>query len=316
MATKPTISKLEPRSPDVPPPVTVVGSVRLRGGWKGRCVTEIDGNGFAAIGPWTAFLETLIDAPQRLAGYAVLKSSKTGVVCRALLETEAGPTAVVCKRSEPRGFARRIGARFRSSRGRRNWERGARLLAAGIATARPLALIERGGWRSADWLITEACEGVVDLDQIALALLPRLDRSAAAAIKTRLAMRIADLLTAFDRSTLHHRDLKASNILFSDWDGESPTVVIVDLDGLGRSRNEAADARRRLVRLGASLTGYRTITRTDAARVLRAYHARRGDPESTWRSTWRQASPLLADYNRAAAGRKHGKIDGYGGRNG
>jgi hypothetical protein len=244
----------------------------------------------------------------------MLKRSQAGSVFAVTIDAPGGARRVICKCSRPQGAWRRAGAMIRHSRARRNWDRGTELLAAGIATPRPLALLERSGWGGEDWLLTEAIEQVVDLDQVALALLPRLRNRALASAKASIGTEIARLLVALDRAHLHHRDLKASNILLTDWDGPGPGVWLADLDGLAASgRNEAGQRRQRLVRLAASLAGYSTVTRTDRARVLRAYHPLLAAPARQWRATWRELVPLVAEYNRRAATRKRDKIDGFSG---
>ncbi|MCH7849583.1 MAG: hypothetical protein IIB53_14630 [Planctomycetes bacterium] len=291
-----------------------VEPIRLSGGWSGRVVTRIGEDEVLTIGRWEALLAAVVSAPEGLPGFEMLKSSKAGSVFAVVVDAPRGARRVICKCSRPRGPWRRAGAMIRASRARKNWDRGAELLAAGIATPQPLALLERKGWGGADWLITEAIEDVVDLDQVALALLPRQDDRQRAGVKARLGAEIAKLFVALDRANLHHRDLKASNILLTAWDGSTPRVWLVDLDGLTMSkRGEAGLRRQRLVRLAASLAGYSTATRTDHARVLRACHALLGAPATRWRLTWRELAPLVAEYNRKAATRKHGKLDGFSG---
>jgi len=291
-----------------------VQPIRLSGGWSGRVVTRIGEDEVLNIGLWEALLAAVVSAPEGLPGFEMLKSSKAGSVFAVVVDAPRGARRVICKCGKPRGPWRRAGAMIRASRARKNWDRGAELLAAGIATPRPLALLERKGWGSQDWLITEAIEDVVDLDQVALALLPRHDDRERASVKARLGAEIARLFVALDRAHLHHRDLKASNILLTDWDGSAPRVWLVDLDGLTISkRSEAGLRRQRLVRLAASLAGYSTIARVDYARVLRAYHALLGAPATRWRLTWRDLAPLVAEYNRKAATRKLGKLDGFSG---
>jgi hypothetical protein len=258
------------------------------------------------------FLQRLVTDPSSLPGYATLKYSPAGEVCRARMEAGDGALEVVCKQSRATGFFSRQLARLRQSRAGRHWQRARMLLRNDISTPQPLALIEQPAAQS--WLVTEVIPDVVDLDQVVLVLLPQVDPRRVATIKRHLLEALVGLYVRFDECNLHHRDLKASNLLITRWDGTGgePRVWLVDLDGLVfPTANHGRNRRQRLVRLAASLIAQRTLTRADFARFLRLYRRRAGLDPRGWKMEWRTLAPRVLGYNRRAKGRKRGKLDGF-----
>ncbi len=207
-------------------------------------------------------------------------------------------------------------AALRTTRERANYDRGLMLLRAGIATALPLALLESPGLVREAWLVTAYVSDVVDLDQLALTLLPRLGADRVRAVKAAVVAAVVELFERMERHGLRHRDLKASNILLTNWDGpaEDMRVWIMDLEGLRPRR--LWDSNRRwqpLIRLGASLLGYASVTRGDYARFVGAYLSRIGFPQDSWRHRYRTLSKRATDYARRSRRRKSHKLDGYTG---
>ncbi|MGD2108984.1 MAG: lipopolysaccharide kinase InaA family protein [Phycisphaerae bacterium] len=292
----------------------------LANGWRGWVLTSCDDDGRAAgdsplpnINAWEAWLSGLVGNPSKLAGYAVLKYSKTGEVCRALLPGVDGGREVVCKQSRRRGVRRVVGM-FRKSRARRGYERALRLLAAGIHTAQPLALLERRFPSSEAWLVSEYIPDLVDLDHVALRHLAAIPRARLHAVKGHISTAVGELLEAMRAHDLSHRDLKAPNIMLTDWNGESdrPRVWLVDLDGLGGGGRRASRRREQLVRLASSLRSYKSVTRADYARFLKALPLGQ-DGASAWKSTYRELAFLVERYDTGSAAGKSHKIDGYSG---
>jgi tRNA A-37 threonylcarbamoyl transferase component Bud32 len=257
----------------------------------------------------------LVCSAAGLPGHAVLKYSQQGEVLRAGVEFSNGPLEVICKQSRPRG-PRRLATPFRPPRERRNCNRALALLNAGINTPLPLALIERKTFRREAWLVTEFIPGLVDLDQIALQLLPRIDCRRSRKVKDTILHELVRLFARMDDGALTHRDMKASNILLSNWDGQTgpPSVWIADLDGL--KRHTFLSGRRPwqpVIRLAASLLGHSAVTRGDCARFLWAYLASRGEPRETRRQRFRELALRANHYVRKSRQRKSHKLDGYDG---
>lgn len=301
-----------------------VQSLALAGGWSASVVTGVQGfapstaaaSGLPTTDDWRSLLEAFIRDPAALPGRELLKCSEKGEILRGQLAWSGRSLEVICKRFKVRGFWRRRLATWRPSKERVNFDRGAALLRAGIATALPLAVLERKSPRREGWLITEFLAGVVDLDRVALVLLPQLEPDHQRRVKNAITEAIIDLFERLERHNFGHRDLKASNILLTSWDSRDGPVQpwLVDLEGLltGAASSERR-RRQRLVRLAASLLGYASITRTDYCRFLRGYMARTGTGGASWKSQFRELADQTADYVRRARQRKRGKLDGYTG---
>jgi len=254
------------------------------------------------------FLTKLIADPSRLPGYASLKYSAAGEVLRADAALGSGVAQVVCKLSRAASLGRLL-----PSRARKNARRAQVLLSAGINTARPLALLERG---RESWLVTAYMPDLVDLDQFALSVLPRLDARESHRWKRGVIERVANLFAQILQNGLHHRDLKGSNVLLSGPNGAGGEckAVLLDLDGLRTwIPRKAAAERSRLTRLAASLLQYKSVTRADYARFLRAYLGSTGRHTAKWRTWFGDLSARGSDYNRRAQTRKSDKLDGYSG---
>ena len=268
-----------------------------------------------SVDTWRPWLAQLVADPSALPGYATLKYSKSGEVFRARFAGRHDqPLDVVCRFSRSDGG----GTSFlkRPSRAQRTLRRAVRLLHVGIDTAIPLARIERTSPPRLSWLVTEFVADAVDLDQIVLTLLSQLDQTALHEVKTRVLTALVELFASLERAGLYHRDLKASNILLTNWDSveEAARPMLVDLDGLHHRRWWS---RRRqwqpLTRLAASLRDYPTLTRTDFARFLHRYLPRVGLPTAEWKAHFRRIARNATDYAQRSQLRKAHKLDGFTG---
>ncbi len=298
--------------------------IELPEGWSGRVVTRRPGTvpqdgirfNLPTIEQWLPFLNLLTSDPAALPGYTVLKYSEHGEVFRAQLTVGDGALEVICKKRHVRGFPDRLINALRASREQRSCDRALMLLEAGIRTALPLAVAERHRPRCEAWLVTEFVPGLVDLDEVVLRLLPRLEPRHRRKAKDAIVKAIVDLLEQMARHGLKHRDLKASNILLEHWDGAGRPVDVwlVDLDGLHRCKF-AHRVRRwdSVMRLAASLLGYTAVTRSDYCRFLQAYLTRMGWSQADWKGHFRKLSRQARAYTQRAGRRKTHKLDGYPG---
>ena len=302
--------------------------IALPGGWSGRVLVEChisspDGTGGIVLPEyedWRPWLERLVTDSGSLPDYSVLKYSKTNEVCRARITWNNGAhdhrLDAVCKRTRVAGFGGALASRLRPSRARRNFDRAERLIRAGIGTAIPLAMLEHRSHPTEAWLVTEFLGDVVDLDLIALTLLSQLDPTRSAKSKSALVDAVVELFARLAELNLHHRDLKASNILIADWDrpDRKPRPILVDLDGLrGRRWWRPSERRQPLIRLAASLLDYATVGRTDQARFLRRHLARGGHTRDDWKEHFRDLSRRAIRYSQRAQLRKGRKLDGHAG---
>lgn len=264
---------------------------------------------------WTAFLEQVTEDVHQLPELRVLKSSPDVEVVQTFLTDECVRLSVVVKRYNER---RRRGWRrwFTKSLAAGDYRTLQRLRSKGIAVPRPLAAVSSRGSRTHSWLVTEFEDGLIELEQVALSLLSQLPARVRPQVRRGVVGAVVDFYLALDAGELHHRDLKASNLLLQNWGGEGgPTRVwIADVEGFRNGhRRLTVKRRQRLVRLGASLLGYAQFVRTDAARFLMAYSRHLGWSRDQRRAEWRDLARAAQEYARRSASRKQHKIDAFGG---
>lgn len=296
--------------------------ITLPGGWRGRIradQTRIGGGLIAesngGLAAWRTFLTQLVEDSTGLPDREVYKVSASFDVVRSTVVLPHTRIAVMCKGSRSRGLIRRIGQLFAPSREQRNWARAELLIGAGVDTALPLAVVQRSGSRPRGWLVSEYISDIVDLDRVAMTLLDKIEPKRIRAVKAALVERIAGSFARMANRGIWHRDLKASNILLTDWDGTKAEcrVCIVDLDGIRRRPRGQRGRSQPLVRLAASLLEYPSIRASDYCRFLRFYLARTGGNAVDWKRHWPRLRCAALKYVRGAARRKRGKLDGFTG---
>ena len=276
--------------------------------WSGKILIPASGDGVSisvpleipalpALVEWQSYAERLTGDPSSLPGYRALKYSSDGEMFRARFVASQATIDVVCKRVGRHRPTRRLAAGLARSRLARNFHGAMELLGAGINTALPLAWIARRSGGGEEWLVSQFVPDLVDLDLVALQLMARLEPARRRRTKDAIIDRVVDLLDALEKHRLVHRDLKASNILLQNWDGQREPVRlwIVDLDGLRHQRFWDRGRRHRaLVRLGASLASYSAATRTDFCRAFK-----RAQPEprplGSGHNPTRRFSPVASD---------------------
>ncbi len=258
---------------------------------------------------WKSFCKQLLKKPSALAGFASLKTSKDGQVIQA---TIADGVQVVCKQSRTRGVFRRIVAKLYRSSERQQFDIARKLLGCGISTALPYALLHKK-IVSEGWLITQYLENSIDLDQVALAELPRMRGAKQRLAKNTLISELADLISKLHKHHIYHRDFKASNILATGLNGENLDVKVwlIDTEGIQFDINSQAKDDRSLIRLIASLLDYRSVTRTDLARLLRQLEVIDAAEQCQWKPQLRELLQQASEYNERSRNRKSHKLDGY-----
>ncbi len=220
----------------------------------------------------------------------LLKDSASATVCRGRLPRDAGAIDVVCKRSCARNVFKRLQNLVRPSRPMMTWRRAHALLHRQIATARPLAVVERrrGPLLVDSILITEYIPHANDLDTLLTVAMRELPAAEAIRLKSQVSYALAAVVRRLLERGFVHRDFKAPNIIVQ-WDRQSPPrILLIDLDGLRRSRRRAHGEIRMLMRLNVSLDHCRRVTRTDRLRFLLRYLQRIGPSAGDWKTIWRQ----------------------------
>lgn len=172
------------------------------------------------------FLAPLLSDPDAWITHGVaLKRGRSATL--AQIELEGRP--LVVKRYNIKNAGHAVSRAWRPSRAWHSWIAAHRLRFLGIATPRPLALLERrlGPLRGRAWLVSEHCEGI-DLQTL---LTDHEDSGLPAGLKAGLQQLFSQLAEA----RISHGDTKANNFL---WDGTQ--VQVLDLDAMQRHGTEAA----------------------------------------------------------------------------
>ncbi len=293
--------------------------LKLAGGWRGlavaACKHAADESRASQMVFERAWWQRQLATP--LGWFAqpasLCKDSHSAVVQRALLEHAAGNVPVIIKRPRARNWWRRLVQLWPPARSGRGWQMGHGLLNRDLATARPLALVQRrlGPLVLDSLLITEAIPGAIDLETFLRQQQAVLSPHDWAVLKQRLAQLLARQLRRLYERGFTHRDCKASNILVV----QHPELKLlwIDMDGVRfRGWLTPASPLRPLVRLQVSVQDLRGLTRTDRVRFLKAYFARYGQSPDAWRKAW----PLLAAESmkktRAKEQRRAWKLRHYG----
>lgn len=165
---------------------------------------------------------------------------KRGGTC-TVATVDAGGKQVAVKRYNLKNWRHALSRAWRPSRAWHSWREAHRLVFYGIATPKPLAMLEERWWglRGRAFLITEFCPGA----SLAACLKPEVLPEAA------LAQAIEDFFSVLYRLQITHGDLKATNLLWHEG-----KLLAIDLDGMMQHR---------------SATAFQSAWRRDRARLLR-----------------------------------------------
>ena len=247
-------------------------------------------------------LRRLLDDPrQPLAANLHLpcKLAHRSVVVEACLPLAGEPVRVAYKRVRPKNWWKMLLFCFRRSPAWEAWYFGHALLLRGIATARPLAVIEPRwfGLRGESYLATQWIKGAIDLHLYAWRLTQR--PPAERRRRTRqTAVVLGRLLGRMHGWHVSHRDLKACNVLVAERaDGVACSLIDADSVRIARRLPGWLQALN-LARLAVSLVAHPWVSRGDRLRFLRAYLSELSRGDSRWRpADWK---PLWRRVARAA----------------
>jgi tRNA A-37 threonylcarbamoyl transferase component Bud32 len=194
---------------------------------------------FSNVRSETALLAPLIHDPDAWLEKGIpLKRGRTATLARV----EVNGRQLVIKRYNIKGTVHALSRSWRPSRAWHSWLEGHRLNFLGIATPRPLALVEQraGPLRGKAWLITEYCDGESLAERY-----PDPDTAPPAAELDAIGALLGQLVAA----RISHGDLKATNLLWCDGKPH-----LIDLDAM---------------RQHASAAVFRRAWEKDSARFLR-----------------------------------------------
>jgi hypothetical protein len=277
-----------------------VGDEQLHGlpGLKGTTLTKAH---------WFKWLSNPLQWVEHALRQDCMKTSATTTVCRVRLPLgDDRHLDTVCKRGRPRYLRRRLLSVFRTSRPMRTWRRAHTLLSRQIATARPLAVVERRrfGLLLDSMIFTEFLPKAVNLENLLTTHMRGLDHRQAYRIKSQVSDVLAAFLLRLQGAGLYHRDLKALNVIvqYDRESGEPPRICLVDLDGIKRSWT-ARDGgwKNMFMRLNVSVDAFRRVNRPDRLRLLKTFleRARIAIP---WKQAWHELE-ILSERKRQAQSR-------------
>lgn len=279
--------------------------LRLPNGWTGHAALlskqQLAGSVAAALEftpqQWQAVLAdplSLLDAAG--GSMEVVKQSRSGSVVRRRLQVGPHLLDVFIKRPQRKQPWKSLIDCFRVARPTRAFGLGQELLNRRIATALPLACLERrvGPFLLDSILIAEAADAEplnVFLNKW-LAQPPPGDTPLTVPQQRQLAQQVlwqlGRMLQRLHDNNYTHRDLKATNVLIRYQAGQKPEVVLVDLDGVKRVLL-VTDRRRYqgLMRLNVSLLECMVVNHAGRLRMLLGYLRRPGSGRINFKPAWR-----------------------------
>lgn len=276
--------------------------VTLSGGWRGHVVLASKrhlGGSTAAEVVFTreGWLDALrdIDALFTEPDAEVIKDSGHTRIVRRRMNIGEHEVDVFLKRQKPR-FRRFLTDCLRPSRPLRAFRLGHELLTRRIATALPLAALERrsGPFLRDSILITETVSSphLYDFMHTWLSVPPRGDTPLSAPQQRQLAQEVlwqlGRMLQQLHDNRFSHRDLKATNLRVRWSSGEKPEVVLLDLDGMQCVYCMTARRKLRgLMRLNVSLLQCPVVNHAGRLRMLLGYLRRPGAGRINFKPYWR-----------------------------
>jgi len=278
-------------------------NIRLPGGWRGHVVLA---SKYKMAGSSAAELVFDVESWRRaLADPAgllnkdegeIFKDSPSSLVIRRSLQVGGTTLNVFVKQHRRKRAWKALADCFRPARALRAFRLGHELLTRRIATALPLAALERrvGPLLTHSILITETIDAPRANQFLNKWLGQRsgtageLDNTQKQMLAYEVLRQLGRLLQRLPGNKLVHRDLKASNILIR-WDGRTtPEVALIDLDGLQHARRPTARRSfQGLMRLNVSLLECPVVNRTGRLRMLLGYLRRPGSGPINFKPYWR-----------------------------
>ncbi len=252
------------------------------------------GTGYAVPEFSRACLIRLIDFPEmpfRTGVSDTIKAGNSALVVRTEFPIAGKMTSVAYKHVRRRTWIKRLTQLFRPHRVLRTWKLAHLLLARGIATARPLAVIvPRTARLSGDgYLISEWIDGAVQPIEFGRVLRPYKPHSHERRMH-HAACALGELLGRMHAAKISHRDLKSANVLLQD-QPDGVAAYIIDLDGAAlRARIRRRTRIRDLSRLAVGLDGCADANLATRLRFLKSYLAVAGDVTWEWKTAWHDLS--------------------------
>ena len=273
----------------------LLGSVRLSKHWRGKVLlqlgdqAEVLGQNWpsATVDDW----KQAISDPNRLFEQAehrqILKASKSTLVVQRQLELGEAKVEVVCKLSRRRNLLRQMIGVFRRTRPSRNWQIGWELLKEGIATALPVAVLEKriAGLRLAAVIVTVSLLPGKNLEHFMREDASDLEPAA----ERRLTVELAELVGRLHERGFFHRDLKGVNIFVQLTANRYTRLYLVDMDGCYHNGQKYSKKVKSLGRLARASLNWPTVSKSGRLRFLKVYLRCCGQDQKKgekWKKWW------------------------------
>ena len=281
--------------------------IRLPGGWSGQVVlASKHTQDFSAADKCTftpadwsealANIEGLLSGPDAI----VIKDTRSGVIVHNRLVVGGRELDVFIKRPRRKVRWKILLDCLRPSRPVRAFDMGHRLLIRGVATALPLACLERraGPLLTDSILITETIPGL-PLDQFLLACTatslggasqtpPDLTPRQREIVIRDVLAGIGHLLQSLHNNNFAHRDLKETNLMVAWSPQRQPQIILLDLDGLRHVWKVTMRRRfQALMRLNVAMLTSQAVNRAGRMRMLLGYLRYPGCGRIDFKPYWR-----------------------------
>ncbi len=217
-------------------------------------------------------------------GARLVQDGRSSQVLQRRLQLGQTGREVFCKQSRRRNLLRKAIGLLRRTRPSRNWRIGWALLAAGIPTALPLAVLEKrvAGLRVATGIVTQSLLPGKTLGQFILQEAPELSVSEF----RRLAKELAELFARLHEHNFFHRDLKGINIFVHFNDKTDPRFYLLDLDGCRANGRSYLKKVKSLERFARDSLAWPVVTHTARLRFLKNYLAASSNSGTHWKTWW------------------------------
>jgi serine/threonine protein kinase len=157
---------------------------------------------------------------------------KTKVVQHVFQNGRGLELNVVAKRFHYGSGLRRLGFFFFPSPAMRCLKGALLLKSNGILTPAPLAAFEYRSWKGlgTSYYVSEEVADSCSLQYFWRSFPASLPAKRRLAVRRSILRDLAGLLSGLHSKGIYHRDLKGSNILIQNWDGDQRRIFLVDLD--------------------------------------------------------------------------------------